>query len=392
MTGTLPYTGHSLQYLTADLKTGLDNWRPLVEAVLASGQSCVSELMFWLKPMGFKFQSNRLTIPSSVYASTSLWTNIELFWLDWHWYYAGRKTPETDPNRAYNTVYLITSPAPDQSGLTTLISSYPLTNTFFTILDALYDRVYAALSANSAYLAAHIPEFSIYSILSGLIVLFGFFLMFSTADSPSWGYLKFYTPTSEVGTVGPYTISVNYCENGFIYGFAGNLPLKVNHQSVDADILIQNEVQKSLTARENISGAVPTELSADIALQGNVPTSLPASVCIIDMVQNSLRAHEYLGDVVKSELVADELLADTNLYSLYAYERLVKDSKHALEADICLFGKVLTPLAAYMLLLPDSASEVKVDLEKYHIQKFRIRARPISYKEYNSKTDKEVVP
>ena len=391
MTGQQPGTDSSRTYLTYGQKAALSVWKPLAEAVLATDRPCTNEMLFWLHPMGFKFVNGKLTLPSSAWATpTNPWTNIERFWLDWHWYYAGRTNPETDPNRPDSTIFLILSPKPDQSGLRALRSAYPLRTDYFTLLNTLYSRVKVALQADLDYLTSHVTGFSIDKILAGLVVLFEYFLTFSTAHSLSWGYLRSYIPSNATGrntfdwvtgTVGPYTIAIYYCENGVIRG----IDIHTAHQSVDLDILLQDIVKKQVAAGELLSDRQDTEIEADAVLQSVVPTEIAASMPLQADVHIQPIASIAIRDRVTVNTDADGLLAGTHQFEVESSERLISMPRAPVDADICIVTPVLHPLAAHMLLLPDTASEMLTELEVLHIQKFRIKADPRSYQEFDSR-------
>ena len=391
MTGLLPGTNCSQTYLTYGQKAALDVWRPLAEAVLATGRPCTNEMLFWLHPMGFKFVNGRLILPSSAWATpTNLWTNIERYWLDWHWYYAGRSNPERDPYRPDDTVYLVLSPKPDQSGLRALIAAYPLNTDYFTLLNALYSRIKTALQADIDYLTAHVTGFSIDKILAGLVVLFEYFLAFSTAHSLSWGYLRFYIPSAATGknrfdwvtgTVGPYTIAIYYCENGVIRG----IDIHTAHQSVDSDVLLQDIIKKQVAASGLLIDRQDTEVEADVALQAVVPTEIAASMPLRADIPVQTIARMAVRDKVTVNTDADGLLAETHQFEFESSARLISMPRAPVDADMCIITPVLHPLAAHMLLLPDTASEMLTELESTHIQKFRIKADPRSYREFDSR-------
>jgi hypothetical protein len=391
MTGQQPGTDSSRTYLTYGQKAALSVWKPLAEAVLATDRPCTNEMLFWLHPMGFKFVNGKLTLPSSAWATpTNPWTNIERFWLDWHWYYAGRTNPETDPNRPDSTIFLILSPKPDQSGLRALRSAYPLRTDYFTLINALYSRVKTALQADLDYLTSHVTGFSIDKILAGLVVLFEYFLTFSTAHSLSWGYLRSYIPSNATGrntfdwvtgTVGPYTIAIYYCENGVIRG----IDIHTAHQSVDSDMLLQDITKKQVAAGGLLIDRQDTEVEADVALQAMVPTEIAASMPLRANVPVQTIARMAVRDRVTINADADGLLAETHQFEFESSARLISMPRAPVDADMCIVTPVLHPLAAHMLLLPDTASEMLTELEATHIQKFRIKADPRSYQEFDSR-------
>ena len=391
MTGQPPGTDFSRTFFTSGQKAALDVWKPLAEAVLATGRPCTQEMMFWLRPMGFKFVNGKLTLPSSACATpTNLWTNIERYWLDWHWYYAGRKNPETDPNRPDSTIFLVLSPKPDQSGLSALIAAYPINTDYFTLLNALYDRTRAALQADLDYLTSHVTGFSADKILAGMVVLFEYFLSFSTAHSRSWGYLRFYIPSTSTGphsfdwvtgTVGPYSISINYCENGVIHG----IEIHTAHQSVDLDALLQDTIKKYVSSSGLLIDRRSTDIAAYIDLRSSVPIDLVASMPLREDVRIHPIARIAVRDKFLSDVDADELLAETHKFEFDSSARLISMPRAPVDADMCIVTPVLHPLAAHMLLLPDTASEMLTELEAAHIQKFRIIADPRSYREFDSR-------
>jgi hypothetical protein len=398
MTGLSPHTDHCQTYMTSEQKTALNYWKTLIERVLVSGRPCVTELNFWLKPMGFKLVSGKLSLPSSMFATQSnLWKNIELYWLDWHWYYEGFKHPESDPYRPDPTVYLRLDPVPDQSGLRTLLATYPRWDTsFFELLNYLYNRVRAALIADRSYLQS-ISGFTVDNVIAGMLILFEYFLSFSVARSNSFGYLKLYIPSYDLdtlfgwasGSIGPYTTSVYYCENGVIRGISLDIQLKkVAHQSIDAYMHLDGSVQKNVTALMTLSAPHKFEVEADVVKMETVENPIETTMCLFGPLRIPLKAHEAIRDRVDNEILADERLAITDLMEVEASMRLV-GTYMPLEADICVQEQRNTYLTAKMLLLPDTLDEVKVDLEKYYIQRFRIRAQPIPYNVYDSRKNEE---
>lgn len=398
--------------LTADEKAGLDYWKTLIEGVLATGRPCCTELQFWLKPMGFKTSSTgTLSLPWSALASTSVWNRIGTFFMAWSYAYWGHDL-KSDPGHSTwanwrgwptNVTYISTSTARDFSGITALRATYPSGYDYIGLLNGLYNRVYTALHADDAYLRAHVPGFNIDHIIAGLLILFDLFLARTAWRSTTYGYHYFYIPSANInsnfgwanGTVGPYTVQIYFCENGVIRAVDFDLPLpeySICHQSVDADILLQDEAQVELAASQLLSAKAPSELDADTVLQARVDTELSAELPLRGEVQLAPIARLALWDMVPTSFDADEWLAATHQFPLDAYERLAAIPRIPLDADICIQGPVPISITARMYLEPDFKSEMLTDLERLHIQKYRIVADPRSYVEYNSEKDVEVVP
>lgn len=384
--------------MTDDQKAALAKWVPQLEAIMYSGSPVASELNYWLNAMGFFMVGGKLTLPYSSYAGSTASTllyKVEEFWLA-YW-------PDFPNAPMWATYYPMYYPwgalkgKPTYAATNTLLADYPFGSyNFFTVLTAVYERVQASLNANWAALHAVVPTFDSRIILSGLLVLFEFWMVWG-----SWIHAQY--PVSYVAggeqrltataTIGPYTVTVGYCENGISYTVTETEnPQHIAHQSVDAEILVQDGVQTELDADLALSARNDSELDADVALQANVPVPFEASLPLRGEVRPPLKAYEALRDETQKTLTADSLLSEPHSYNLGAYERLQAVPWSPLDADICIIGPVQKPLYAYMLLLPDSASEMLTELEKYHIQAMRIKADPRAYKEFNSATDTEVVP
>jgi hypothetical protein len=378
-------------YLSDEQKHGLDNWRSHVVGVLATGRPCASEIMFWLNAMGFRYDGD-LSVPASLYAGASIWTGIEKFWTDSHWYFEKGIAP-------YG--HLRTSPRPDQSGLANLIRAYPpQATTVFEMITTLYGRVVQSLGEDYTYLKENVPGFSPEIIVSGLLVLFQFFLVFSTDAIFDYGYLRFYVLPNVncgwgwyCGTVGPYTVSIYYCENGVVRGIKNDIELLTYaSQSIDAELLLQDETQASLAATTVIGGPVKSELDSDVVLLGRVQPPLESSVSLMGLSATNAPAYIGLQTPVQSEVPADGLLAGNHPNDVPASERLILDYWCTLDADVCVHNKVPTVMACSVVLIPDSSDEIKTELERLHIQKIRIFGQPIPYSVYDSRKDTEVVP
>jgi len=396
---------------TPEEKGGLDYWQSRIELVLATGRPCCDELQFWLKPMGFKVSSaGTLSLPWSAQASTSPWNRIGSYFFAWSYEFWGRNLLN-DPgytnwrNRGGlpNLSYILRTTARDFSGITALMAAYPNGRGYIELLNSLYDRVFAALNEDIAYLSTHILGFNIDHIIAGLLILFDLFLARTAWRSDAYGYHYFYIPSANInsnfnwanGTVGPYTVAVYFCENGVIRAVDFDLPLpeySICHQSIDADILLQDEAQVELAASQLLSAKVPSELDADEVLQARVDTEFSAELPLQGEVQLTPNARLALRDKVMTSLDADEWLAATHQSPFDAAERLAAIPRIPLDADICIQGPVPLSITARMLLEPDFESEMLTDLERLHIQKYRIVADPRAYVEYNSEKDPEVIP
>lgn len=396
--------------LTADEKAGLDYWKTLIEDVLATGRPCCVEIQFWLKPMGFRYTGGSLTLPWSALATTSLWNRIGTFFMAWSYEYWGLRL-SNDPGhntwasyRGWPTsaTYIIRSTALDTSGIWAVRAAYPRTG-YIGLLNNLYNRLFAALNDDYSYLKTNVSGFNVEHVIAGILILFNLFLARTAWRSTTYGYHYFYIPSANIssnfdwdaGTVGPYTVAVYFCENGVIRAVDFDLPLpefSICHQSVDADILLQDEAQVELAASQLLSAKVPSELDADEVLQARVDTELSAELPLRGEVQLTPLARLALRDKVTTSLDADEWLAATHQVPLDAYERLAAIPRIPLDADICIQGPVPISITARMYLEPDFKSEMLTDLERLHIQKYRIVADPRSYVEYNSEKDVEVVP
>jgi len=386
--------GDNLRYLTADEKVALALWRDRLEAVLAAGGAVYSELMFWLAPMGAVYSSGQLSFPASKYYTRAApWTYIERYFNFAHarnqssLYFNKSVATRTDNPYWNYTKYA------GGAAYSSLIASYPRGSNILTVLNALYNRVNGVLLNNDALLRGSIPGYNRDVIIGGLLVLFETFAVWGTkywATDAYWA--PFYEGFSKTGTVGPYTVSVSYCNNGVVFGITMDLPYHTAHQSVDAELLIEDEERVTLRADEWLSADHPSDLDADIALRADVPADLDADIALRGEVQKTPLARIALRDEVTEEFTADELLAATHEFELAASTRLTAVPWTPLDADILVLGPATKTFAAYMLLLPDSASEILTDLEKYHIQKFRIRADPRSYVEFDSRKDEEVTP
>jgi hypothetical protein len=187
-------------------------------------------------------------------------------------------------------------------------------------------------------------------------------------------------------TAAPGSGTTNFTRN-----FVNNRPVTVAHQSVDADVLLQTPASKNLSASERLAAKHEYELAASAVLYCDIQTTLGAQLPLMGEVQKLPWADIALKDSHPSNCDAYVVMLAEHRFDLAADIRLAY-GRYPLDADICIVTPAPVCLSAYMLLLPDSASEITTDLEKYYIQKFRINAEPRSYKEYNSKTDKEVIP
>lgn len=393
--------------LSTELKTVLDEWVDLVEDILASASTCVPELTLWIEAMGFKMVGGVLSVPASTGAN--IWDHLEDYWQEQSVYYSAytlniynARYGLAPPNQSrHQEEYINTFSFP---GLTALRQRwYFPAKRMFAVLNDLFDSVSAALKDDEAYLRSHVSGFDAEFAVGGLLVLFDYFVIWS-AVSTAGGNIYIYLPENATGesmewanaTIGPYTVSVYYCENGVIRSMSVD-PLKppefaVVHQSVDADILLQDEEQVELAASQLLSAKVPSELDADEVLQARVDTELSAELPLRGEVQLTPLARLALRDKVMTSLDADEWLAATHQSPFDAAERLAAIPRIPLDADICIQGPVPLSITARMLLEPDFESEMLTDLERLHIQKYRIVADPRSYIEYNSEKDVEVVP
>jgi hypothetical protein len=354
----------NMRRLTSEEKAALTIWRERVEVVLAGGGAVYNELMFWLAPMGAVFSGGILSFPKSTsYTDSAPWTDIEHF---------------------FNNIHAWNYGTAVDAGYKRLINTYPLGTNLLTVLNALYNRVYSVLVNNNVT--------GYQAIIGGLLVLFETFCVYGTR---LWGtdwHMTFYTIHSTVGTVGPYTVSINYCNNGVIFGITSNVPYHTSHQSLPAELLLQDEVQRTLLASEALAAGHKSELQADEALQGTHTIPIDADMALQGDVQNKLVASLAIQDKVKTTLPADELLAYTRTVSLQASERLSARPLTGLDADICLMGRATTTLIATIVLVPDRSSEMFTEIERYSIQKFRIKGDPRPYPIFNSAKDKEVGP
>lgn len=379
------------QLLTAAQKVTLEDWRGHVEKILvaASPAAVRTELAFWLNAMAFVVAADgTLSIPWKK-DTTSFWATIEHFW--WQYY----TTYATTDSAASPTAFGVAAknlPNAAPPPLTALWAAYPpplsastLTGkaTFYDVCTALYNRVTACLSAHNAALVALDPEYDSDIIWAGMLTAFMAFLTW-TAD---------YEVDSYTGTVGPYTVVVDTCANDSVIGWTiTGEEMHIDHQSVDADLLLQGEEQTTVAATELLSADHHLNLAAGVALQGEVSQELDADVALLGEAQTPVLASVALRDEVQKTIAADELLAATHSFDLPASLRLIAVPLVPLDADLCILGQATKTFSAYMLLLPDSASEMLTDLEKYHIQAMRIKADPRSYKVYNSETDTEIIP
>lgn len=406
--------------LSADLIETFEYWREIVEDILGSSSTCKTELTFWIEAMGFKrdVSSGRLWIPAASYSTaTNLWENIGWYWREQSVAYQayvlgklGAYFAFVSPSSGavlYRIRYLKDGGKYNNysfPGLDHLRQWYYFPNkTLFSVLDDLYANVGTALEADDAYLQANISGYDKEFVAGGLLVLFDYFVMWSAVQTDG-GNIYIYLPEGTTGeaiewvshNIGPYTVSVYYCENGVVQMSRINHPevpeYYVVHQSVDADILLQDEVQVELTASQLLGAKVPSELDADEVLQARVDTELSAELPLRGEVQLTPVARLALWDTVPTSFDADEWLAATHQFPLDAYERLAAIPRIPLDADICIQGPVPISITARMYLEPDFKSEMLTDLERLHIQKYRIVADPRSYVEYNSEKDVEVVP
>lgn len=270
-----------------------------------------------------------------------------------------------------------------------MVQDYPPASTnFFTLVDACYDRTSQCMWSNFDAIVSHVPDLDIDLISSGLTVAL---MEFLKANNYYGLGLEYRVPNTS-GVVGPYTVTLNRCENGLIYGIGVTSRFITVHQSVDGEMLLQDETQKTLSADLALSDISESELDADVALRANIPIPFEASMPLRGEVRPPLSADIAIRDESQVTFDADCLLSVRQTYDLAASARLIAVPWSPLDADICIIGPALKPFSAYMLLLPDTASEMLTELEKYHFQAARIKADPRSYKEYNSKTDTEVVP
>ena len=377
-------TGDIRTRLTDDQKTALTLWRTKAEQVLAQGGAPATELLRWLNALGFVYSSSQLTLPYSI-ASTyaAPWTDFEEYIkaLNWYLRYGSYR---------YNGVLRTPISATVKNAYNALLALYPVGTSVYTVWDGVYDSANAVLTASDSTLRAAISGYNKDTVLAGILVLYGVFAIWST-DHWNQTYLTLWTVPTTSSTVGPYTVTVNWCENGVISWVTETENKHTAHQSIDAEILLQDKVNTTFAAYENLAATSKKSLLADVFVRANVPVSLAATLPLRGNVPTSLRAYEALQDIFSLELSAGGYLQDVAYSSLAATERLV-GSYYSFDADLCIQDEVQSSLTAKMLLLPDSEAELKVLLEKYHIQKFRITAEPISYDVFNSKTDKEVMP
>ncbi|MFA6371292.1 MAG: hypothetical protein WCW68_01570 [Methanothrix sp.] len=378
----------NLHYMTASQKAALLIWRDKIEPVLALGGAWSTELMFWLAPLGFVYSGGQLRLPASKKSTRAApWTNIERYFNDVHYCNLRNIT-------VLNSTFLDLS-VYNKSGYSALLVAYPRSCTYLYVISRLYGRVTKVLDDNDSYLKSNALGYNREAVVGGLLVLFSYFVIWGTKQWSTDTHWDFYAGSIKSGTVGPYTVTVNYCENGVIFGVTVVGPPQTqitDHQSVDADILIQDEEQTTITATELLSADHPFDLAADVALQGEATRELDADMALLGEAQTPIQVTEALQDEVQKTIAADELLAATHGFDLPASLRLISVPLVPIDADICILGQATKTFSAYMLLLPDSASEMLTDLEKYHIQAMRIKADPRSYKVYNSKTDTEVIP
>ncbi|MFA4917582.1 MAG: hypothetical protein WC560_13050 [Syntrophales bacterium] len=368
----------NLRYLSTAEKTALALWRGKIETALSAGGEVYTELMLWLRPMGVVYSSGQLSFPASVQSTRAApWTGIERYFNYVHASMRGITN--------YGAPYFNRSKYTGRDGYLQLLAIYPAGLSILTVLNALYNRIDAVLKRNNITG----PQ----TIIGGMLVLFETFAVWGTKWWESDYYWSpFYVAHAGSGTVGPYTVTVNYCENGVIFGIVMDEPMHIAHQSVDADLLIQDEGRTTINATELLSAEHRFDLAADTALQGKVTQELDVDLALMGEEHAPLLASVAMRDEVKENLAADGLLAVTHSFDLSASLHLIAAPRVGLDADMCIIGPATKTLAAYMLLLPDSAPEILTDLEKYHIQAMRIRADPRSYKVYNSKTDTEVIP
>jgi hypothetical protein len=407
--------------LSADLIETFEYWREIVEDILGSSSTCKTELTFWVEAMGFKrdVSSGRLWIPAASYSTaTSLWGHIEGYWQEQSVAYQAYVLGKLGAYYAFvspssgavlHNIYYLKDGGKYNNysfpGLDHLRQrhSFPA-RTLFDVLDDLYDRVSDALQADDAYLVANISRYDQEFVVGGLLVLFDYFVSWSAVSTDGGNFYIYLPPSIGAGelfvsashVVGPYTTYVYYCENGVVRISGITHPempeYSICHQSVDADILLQDEVQVELTASQLLGAKVPSELDADEVLQARVDTELSAELPLRGEVQLTPVARLALWDTVPTSFDADEWLAATHQFPLDAYERLAAIPRIPLDADICIQGPVPISITARMYLEPDFKSEMLTDLERLHIQKYRIVADPRSYVEYNSEKDVEVVP
>jgi hypothetical protein len=398
-----PYIDTNWTELTADEQDALDYWKTIVEGVLATGQPCCTELNFWLKPMGFKYTTS-LALPWK--SISPIWSYIGLYFLAWSYEYCGIRAIDDGGFPSLSGIGRVDpicrSTSRDLSGITALLAAYPKRRGYIELLNSLYNRVYSALQADETYLRAHVTGFNIEHIIAGLLILFDLFLARTAWRSGDYGYHYFYLPSADItenfdwanGTVGPYTVSVYFCENGVIRKVNFHLPLpeySVCHQSVDCEILLQDEEQTELSADILVGYRHTEDLDADIIVYGGTASPLDADVALQGDVQTPLRSSICLEDKTEYPLPADGLLAADHQFPLGAHIA-VAYGRYPLDADICVQSPTLLSLAASMYVEPDFESEELTRLERAHIQKFRITADPRKYEVFNSETDTEVVP
>lgn len=384
----------NLRYLTTNEKAALLIWRNKIEPVLALGGEVATELMFWLSPMGAVYSSGLLSFPASKKSTrSSPFTGIERYFNLVH----ARCQPTTYYNtgiaKLTNDYFAYTKYS--TTAYISLIAAYPRSSTILAVLNKLYDRVEAVLVKHDATIRAAVSGYNRAAIIGGLLVLFE---TFSVWGSKYWAtdayWSEFYVAASSSGTVGPYTVTVDYCNNGVVFGIVMDEPMHTAHQSVDAEMALQSEVRSTLSADTLLSTRQVTELPADLVLQGGVKKNILASAAVQGDVQTPLLADEALQDLVTLNLPADGLLAEQHTYSLAASARMLLDHHAPLDADICVLAPVRVALSASIYLEPDFASEIMTDLEQFFWQSPRIRAAARSYKVYNSQKNADfgVVP
>lgn len=371
----------NLRYLSNDEKTALTLWRDKLETALSAGGDVYTELMFWLAPMGAVYSSGQLSFPASVQSTRAApWTGIERYF---NYVHASMRNITGVGASYFNRLKYI-----GRDSYLQLLAGYSAGSSILTVLNAMYNRLDAVLKRNNVAGSQ--------TIIGGMLVLFETFSVWGTKWWESDYYWSpFYVAHAGSGTVGPYTVTINYCENGVIFAITTTgtpVEMHIAHQSVDADLLVQDEARSVLTATELLSSEHHFDLVADTALQCRVTREVDVDLALISEEQIPLRASVALQDEVQKNLAADGLLAATHSFDLPASLQLIAVPRVGLDADMCIIGPATKTLAAYMLLLPDSAPEILTDLEKYHIQAMRIKADPRSYKVYNSKTDTEVIP
>ncbi len=391
------------QYLTAHVREVFDYWVAIVEDIFASSSTCKNQLRLWVEPIGLRYKSGDLYFPyCSKSTKTNLWNGIERYWQEQiiayrHQFYLNdERVKYVDQSESIDYYYI--------GDLSAMHHGYRYK--YFDLMDAVYQDTTAALRADKSYLESNISQYDEDFVVAGLLSLFQYFVAWS-AVSTNAGNFYYSLPSYSEGygdrivyttdTVGPYTVTVAYCENGVVQSLSVSHPelppirYSVCHQSVDCELLLQDEEQTELSADILVGYRHTEDLDADIIVYGGTASPLDADVALQGDVQTPLRSSICLEDKTEYPLPADGLLAADHQFPLGAHIA-VAYGRYPLDADICVQSPTLLSLAASMYVEPDFESEELTRLERAHIQKFRITADPRKYEVFNSETDTEVVP